>query len=269
VRPRPIGRCLTGHTLDDQFPPIVHFSVDFGDTWQRLEADVRVSHQRLAIYLGAEDLSQVFGLAGELEIGFVEAHIQSRLRVRVTGVIESDSTALSDTLATNTSLSRRRRARAIRMPQSYRIDLRDDRFGVSGGNSLFREDVWTGTPLPAKERFDPSTAAGLTDWKEIFALLEQADRVRHAGSIELPGIVVSQSLGDLIEGYRPGDEVEAIVAEGGRREHNLTLAANANDAYAIVSQISWSYSTGDGEGKLSSRTTLTIEDPAALTGFGS
>jgi len=267
LRPRPIKRCLTGVRPGQTFPPIVQVSYRSGEdgSWFPLPADVKVLMTRLGVFMEMEDL-RVDGLKepgeGASTYTLPEAYIRGTMRMRITGVIESDNDFVDDDYEGWTeipgSLSRRRRGRLLFRPGDFRWAIREDRGGHSGGNSIFK-----GSEKPATEEFLEDAA------RLVNKYLHRADRVRHVGPVVMTGLLFPEKVGGEVIGFRPGDEVPVIAAEDQQHAHDIDLRARQDDDYAIIANVNWRWNPGDGD-KVSPEltTTLTLEDPAAVVGFG-
>ena len=256
-RPRPVGRCRTGFHFGAAFPAIVEVSYDAGTTWRLLTGGATPFTRRCGLFIEELDLHAGALVDPETGESFAERFIRGQVRVRITGTIEGDVAASVGRLSTTASRSNRVRGQFVRRGEDVLIAVREDRTAFTGGNSRFRE-----SELPATERYS------LADTWRYVAALERADRVRHSGNVQIPGILCARTLpGGTIEGFRPGDVVEGIYAQAGAREHDIDLSARGQgeEDYAIIAALLWRYDPG-AEGKgATATTTLTLEDFAAIS----
>lgn len=264
VRPRPIKAPLSGATRGDPFQPLVQVSYDSGASWVDCMLSASVMHKRCGLFFTAPSLWGADSVEELSDLTFAEAYLYGLLRVRVIGTIDGDQAAGDGWRATSdVSLSRRRRGRTFVEPDDLQIALRDDRGNYGGGNSPFKGD----SSKPATgERWDDELG-------RLLMHLERRDRLRHAGTLALPGIILplerlDEELGTVREGLWPGDEIEALVAQDGQHQHDLRLPSRNDERYTMISGVSWTYSPG-GQGQAAhATTTLTIEDPLSLMSLG-
>ena len=271
VRARRFQRCVSGHTEKSQIQPLIEVSYDFGNTWSgMLNAGVKILPGRLGVFFSADDL-RADGLADKRSGGvgrkFAEAYIRSELRVRVTGGVRGDLVVeINRQTSGPLTRSKRRRGGLLRRGKEARVELRDDRSGPSlyAGNSQFNVPLNpTPTPWPKAERYD---ATG--ELEKVLNFIERSDRVRHSGTIVLPGLRFFRDRAG-VSGYRPGDELEGVQAEPEQPLHSFRLMARNAEDFPLIESVTWSYKLGDGRQRgPDASTKLQLEDPFATTAFG-
>lgn len=240
-RPRPIGPCLSGYTLDNGLPPYAEISFDAGATWEMLNGDVRVSERDARIFIEKDDLRQVVSRFSPL-LNYPKSYIAGLVRLRITGTVAGDRCWREGPARSTVSRSRRPRAALHVRRDDLQRKLRDpiDAAQLSGGNSQFKN-----TAFPARQW---TLAEGRKEQRALYAFVEQADRVRNRGTFELPELVFKRRVGAIVSGYAPGDELEGVFAEGSQRDHDLRLAArsSAEEEFSTIAAVEWHYDRGDG-----------------------
>lgn len=253
VRERVLRPLLSSTGYNNPLSPVVQMSLDSGATWLTANGGVQIARNTLRIMLDIPDPRNITAPSGD---DYVRAYIEGRLRMRITGVIEADQAVAGPLAISPDSLSRRQRVRTLNRRATMLRHLRDDSNGFGGGNSFLKNN---GRYPPLQKKPD--------GWDEHASrVLNRADRVRHKGVVVIPEIVYPHEVGSVRHGYRPGDEIEAIVAEEGQSIHDIPLAARMDEDYVIIAGVTWRYAVTANRAVF--HTECRLEDPSSLVAFG-
>ncbi len=262
-RPRPFGPQVTTLQGTKRNEPEVEVSFNGGSSWVRANLSITVLRVDAAIAIREAKLGDFVDPSGNTSETFATAYIRGLLRVRITATLQGDvAIGVDRFVSTAGSLSQRARHR-LYLKRDAVVLRREDRDGFGGGNSKYQ-----GSGFPSAERDDFTQVDHF-----MVSEINGNDRVPHVGSIELPEIVFYEDRNgnpDFATGYRPGDLVDAIVAEptatGG--EWVLPLDTRPGERGAVIAALEWRYSEGTPErGGMAYNTRIQLEAQSSLAQF--